>query len=169
MVLHEWVSHGGCSVAQPCFLHHYQVDCLQIDFQIFLCYQPKRELEYIHLFYNALLLACISMKKSPKCILHLVPLRPLIRSFETHGVLRFQCFRSLVVVNKGNTFVFLSCVFQGPNCATDVNECQMFSGTAQGCQNGATCFNTPGSFTYVFSFTLLLLEDAQKYELPIKT
>ncbi|XP_059183305.1 cubilin [Centropristis striata] len=35
----------------------------------------------------------------------------------------------------------------GPNCATDVNECQVYSGTSQSCQNGATCVNTPGSFT----------------------
>ncbi|CAB1449409.1 unnamed protein product, partial [Pleuronectes platessa] len=35
----------------------------------------------------------------------------------------------------------------GPNCATDLNECQIHSGTFQGCQNGATCVNTPGSFT----------------------
>ncbi|KAK2886327.1 cubilin [Channa argus] len=35
----------------------------------------------------------------------------------------------------------------GPNCATDVNECQVFAGTPQGCQNGATCVNNPGSFT----------------------
>ncbi|XP_029134023.2 cubilin [Labrus bergylta] len=35
----------------------------------------------------------------------------------------------------------------GPNCATDLNECQAYSGTVQGCQNGATCVNTPGSFT----------------------
>ncbi|XP_032366699.1 cubilin [Etheostoma spectabile] len=35
----------------------------------------------------------------------------------------------------------------GPNCATDVNECQVYSGTFQSCQNGATCVNTPGSFT----------------------
>ncbi|CAG5895667.1 unnamed protein product [Menidia menidia] len=35
----------------------------------------------------------------------------------------------------------------GQNCATDVNECQLYSGTVQGCQNGATCNNSPGSFT----------------------
>ncbi|KAF0028409.1 hypothetical protein F2P81_019496 [Scophthalmus maximus] len=35
----------------------------------------------------------------------------------------------------------------GPNCATDVNECQIHSGTFQGCQNGGTCVNTPGSFS----------------------
>ncbi|KAK7881367.1 hypothetical protein WMY93_029776 [Mugilogobius chulae] len=35
----------------------------------------------------------------------------------------------------------------GPNCATDVNECQTFAGTLNSCQNGATCVNTPGAFT----------------------
>lgn len=35
---------------------------------------------------------------------------------------------------------------QGPHCETDVNECQVLSGTIQGCQNGAACVNTPGSF-----------------------
>ncbi|XP_072307339.1 cubilin [Eucyclogobius newberryi] len=35
----------------------------------------------------------------------------------------------------------------GPNCGTDVNECQTFAGTLSGCQNGATCVNTAGSFS----------------------
>ncbi|CAL8311895.1 unnamed protein product [Merluccius merluccius] len=33
------------------------------------------------------------------------------------------------------------------NCATDVNECQIYAGTSQGCQNGATCVNNPGSYS----------------------
>lgn len=37
-------------------------------------------------------------------------------------------------------------VSQGPTCTTDVNECQIYAGTTQGCQNGATCHNTPGSY-----------------------
>ncbi|XP_034025114.1 cubilin [Thalassophryne amazonica] len=35
----------------------------------------------------------------------------------------------------------------GPNCAVDVNECQVYSGTSQACQNGATCINSAGSFS----------------------
>ncbi|KAF7648099.1 hypothetical protein LDENG_00162070 [Lucifuga dentata] len=35
----------------------------------------------------------------------------------------------------------------GPTCASDVNECQVYAGTAHACQNGATCVNTPGSFS----------------------
>ncbi|KAM6953504.1 cubilin [Aplochiton taeniatus] len=37
--------------------------------------------------------------------------------------------------------------WEGPNCASDVNECQKLAGSSQGCQNGATCVNTAGSFT----------------------
>lgn len=34
---------------------------------------------------------------------------------------------------------------------TDVNECARYLGTDLGCQNGATCFNLPGSYRYVTS------------------
>lgn len=36
--------------------------------------------------------------------------------------------------------------WEGPTCSNDVNECSRFAGTDLGCQNGASCFNTPGSY-----------------------
>lgn len=36
--------------------------------------------------------------------------------------------------------------YEGPTCSLDVNECARFAGTDLGCQNGATCLNTPGSY-----------------------
>ncbi|XP_053323004.1 cubilin [Spea bombifrons] len=37
--------------------------------------------------------------------------------------------------------------WQGPICADDVNECQIYEGTALGCHNGGLCTNTPGSYS----------------------
>lgn len=38
---------------------------------------------------------------------------------------------------------------QGPTCGADVNECARFAGTDLGCQNGATCANTPGGYNCI--------------------
>jgi cubilin len=36
--------------------------------------------------------------------------------------------------------------WRGKRCEQDVDECSLFGNTALGCQNGARCINTPGSF-----------------------
>lgn len=36
--------------------------------------------------------------------------------------------------------------WEGPSCSIDVNECARYVGTDLGCQNGATCINTQGSY-----------------------
>lgn len=46
--------------------------------------------------------------------------------------------------------------WEGAVCEKDVNECAIFAGTDLGCQNGATCVNNPGSYTYVVAPYLLI-------------
>lgn len=45
----------------------------------------------------------------------------------------------------------------GTRCNEDVNECMFFVGTDLGCQNGATCLNTIGSYRYVIYYTNLIM------------
>uniref|UniRef100_A0A8C0J8V6 Cubilin n=1 Tax=Chelonoidis abingdonii TaxID=106734 RepID=A0A8C0J8V6_CHEAB len=68
-------------------------------------------------------------------------------------VLRKAC-SSNPCQNSGTCISLLDAFFclcpsnwQGPFCSVDVNECQIYAGTALGCQNGATCVNTPGSYS----------------------
>lgn len=36
--------------------------------------------------------------------------------------------------------------YEGPTCSIDADECKNYAGTDLGCQNGATCINTNGSY-----------------------
>ncbi|XP_053569959.1 cubilin [Bombina bombina] len=44
-------------------------------------------------------------------------------------------------------FCLCTTKWQGPFCADDVNECQLYDETALGCHNGGICSNTPGSYS----------------------
>ncbi|XP_075684851.1 cubilin [Rhinoderma darwinii] len=58
------------------------------------------------------------------------------------------CQNSGTCLNLLDSFFCLcSNNWKGPTCAEDVNECQVYGGTALGCQNGASCVNIPGSYT----------------------
>lgn len=70
----------------------------------------------------------------------------------TERLMRDHC-KSYPCLNGGtcfNMFETFRCEctdsWEGPTCGLDVNECQRYAGTDLGCQNGATCINTPGSY-----------------------
>ncbi|KAI4562255.1 hypothetical protein MJT46_011217 [Ovis ammon polii x Ovis aries] len=56
------------------------------------------------------------------------------------------------------------CFHQGPLCSVDVNECEIYSGTPLGCQNGATCINTAGSYSCLCSPETHGPQCASKYD-----
>jgi len=65
------------------------------------------------------------------------------------------CRNGAACVDQYNGFL-CQCApgWQGSLCDLDVNECSTLAGTDLGCQNGATCLNTPGSFRYVYSISI---------------
>lgn len=44
----------------------------------------------------------------------------------------------------------------GSNCEEDVNECTIYANTDLGCQNSISCENTPGGYTLVKQFNVVL-------------
>nr|XP_044991063.1 cubilin [Jaculus jaculus] len=58
------------------------------------------------------------------------------------------CHNGGTCLNMHNSF-FCICPrqWEGPLCSDEINECELYSGTALGCQNGATCVKTVGRFS----------------------
>uniref|UniRef100_A0A8B9CHJ0 Cubilin n=1 Tax=Anser brachyrhynchus TaxID=132585 RepID=A0A8B9CHJ0_9AVES len=73
---------------------------------------------------------------------------PGFQSLQRKACSSNPCENSGTCVNSLDGF-FCICPsnWQGLLCSVDVNECQIYAGTALGCQNGATCVNTPGSYS----------------------
>lgn len=68
------------------------------------------------------------------------------------------CRHGATCVDQYNGFL-CQCTpsWQGPLCDEDVNECSTLAGTDLGCQNGATCLNTQGSFQSVLRFSCSII------------
>uniref|UniRef100_A0A665V841 Cubilin n=1 Tax=Echeneis naucrates TaxID=173247 RepID=A0A665V841_ECHNA len=74
-------------------------------------------------------------------------LNQLNTTVEHEQLLYTLCQNGGTCLNLLNTYYCVCPSNWGPTCGTDVNECQLYSGTFQQCQNGGSCVNTPGSFT----------------------
>uniref|UniRef100_A0A8C0FEB1 Cubilin n=1 Tax=Bubo bubo TaxID=30461 RepID=A0A8C0FEB1_BUBBB len=104
------------------------------------------------LFCNMFLFSIQELKKANGASQNVSQQVALLTSKVSHALVKAcssnPCKNSGTCVNSLDGF-FCLCPsnWQGPLCSVDVNECQIYSGTALGCQNGATCVNTPGSYS----------------------
>lgn len=74
----------------------------------------------------------------------------LLRKLEENNCRSYPCQNGGVCLDLFDGFL-CQCPnnWEGPTCAADVNECARFAGTDLGCQNGASCQNTPGGYNCI--------------------
>ena len=53
--------------------------------------------------------------------------------------------------------------WEGETCQNDVNECEHFAHTDLGCQNGAVCQNLPGTYRFVFAYSIKGLRTSSEF------
>ena len=76
-------------------------------------------------------------------------MRRMWRRLNTDDCASNPCSNGGTCVNTYSGY-FCQCPdnWEGSRCDEDVNECSRFAGTDLGCQNGATCQNTPGAYRF---------------------